>query len=92
MRRPHGVLIVTDPEGATFEADTARCGHCQQVVATKPGSGATVYLVPAGHGWREEPGAFCRVCMAPVCLACHAVGRCVPWERQLEQVERRARG
>ena len=90
MRQPHGYLIITDPARPTYEADTVTCGHCNRIVVTQAGTGATVYLLPHGAGWREVAGAFCRLCMRPVCLACHARGTCDPWERQVEQIERRA--
>lgn len=31
MRRPHGVMIVTGPDG-TREYDTITCVHCQRIV------------------------------------------------------------
>ena len=89
MRNPQGYLTIVGV-GPQVERDTVTCGHCQQIVVVKPGSAATVYLVPDGHGHTtEEPGACCRVCMRPVCLACHAQGRCMPWERRLARAERR---
>jgi len=69
------------------------CFHCQQVIFVKPHTASTVYLIydRVARRWQEEPGAFCRICMRPVCLACHAHGGCVPWERQLELSESRDR-
>lgn len=94
MRNPSGYATIVDPDRPTVERDTASCGHCQQVIFTKPGSAATVYLIfdRASWRWREEAGAFCRVCMRPVCLACHDQGRCTPWERRIEAAERREPG
>jgi hypothetical protein len=69
------------------------------VVQVKPGSGATVYLLPISHPghaeghwhYAEEAGAFCRVCMRPICLTCHAAGVCRTWERWFDQLESRDR-
>lgn len=91
MRKPQGYLTIVGV-GPQVERDTVTCGHCQQIVAVKAGSAATVYLVRDAHGReKEEPGAFCRVCMRAVCLVCDAHGRCTPWERRLEKAERRQR-
>lgn len=93
MRRPGGYAVVVDPDRPLVERDTIGCGHCQAIVFVKPGTGATTYLIfePQTWRWREEPGAFCRVCMRPICLACHGVGRCTPWERRMARAEARAR-
>jgi hypothetical protein len=95
MLRSDGYAILVDPDqGQPIEWDTAACGHCERVIFTKPNQAATVYLVQhpiTGAFLGEEAGAFCRVCMRPVCLPCHAVGRCVPWERRLDAMEARAR-
>ena len=92
MRSPHGYLTIVGDTGPQVERDTVTCGHCQQIVPVKPGSAATVYLVRDAHGQEKEAsGAFCRVCMRPVCLACDAHGRCTPWEKRLEKAERRQR-
>ncbi len=92
MLRPHGYATITDPAAPLVEYDTAGCGHCQRVIFTKPGSAQTVYLFPQRVGPpKEEMGAFCRVCMRPVCLPCHEAGRCTPWEKQLEAMESRDR-
>lgn len=93
MPRPLGYSILTDPDVAPVERDTVTCAHCQHVVHLKPGSGYSVYLlwVPAEGRWREEPGAMCGRCYAPICLACCDDGRCRPWERQLERMEARDR-
>jgi hypothetical protein len=91
--RPGGYVTIVDPDHPTVEQDTCGCGHCQRIIQTKAGSAATVYLIPTATPgqYREEAGAFCRVCMRPVCLPCHAQGTCAPWERQLEIAERRDR-
>lgn len=98
MRRAHGYATIVEPGRPTVEIDTLQCGHCQRIVFTKAGTAATVYLLPispvttetVGH-YQEEPGAFCRVCMRPICLPCHDLGRCHPWEQQIEAAESRER-
>lgn len=90
MRRPQGYLVVAAPDAPALERDTIQCGHCQKIVAVKPGTASTVYMIPRRDGsFKEEPGAFCRVCMRPVCLPCHDIGTCTPFERQLERLEAR---
>lgn len=95
MRNPTGYSIVTSPDTdhPVAEYDNTSCGHCQQVIFVKPGSACTIYLIvdPVAWQWKEEPGAFCRVCMRPICLACHATGRCRTWERLIERAEARER-
>lgn len=92
-----GYSIITDPDVSPIERDAITCKHCQRIVHIKPGSGYTTYLLPPPQGsplrtpWREEPGAMCARCHAPICLACYADGRCRPWERQLERMEARDR-
>lgn len=88
--RHQGYATIVQPDAPAFERDTCNCGHCQKVIFLKPGSGVTVYLIPHRDGrWTEESGAFCRVCMRPVCLPCHDIGRCTPFEVQLEYAEKR---
>lgn len=93
MRRPQGYLIVTDPDvPGQLERDTITCSHCQRVIFIKPGTGATVYLFPQVDGRVvEKMGAFCRLCMAAICLRCHHQGGCAPWEQQMEAMESRER-
>lgn len=91
MRRPGGYAVLTAPtdtvvnfdgmrrefvcEGV-FEADTYTCFHCNSVVHVQ--AKADVNAV-----------GFCRNCMRPICQRC-ADRPCVPFEKQLEQIERRA--
>lgn len=95
MRNPNGYGVWTDLDsGRQVELDTARCGHCQAHVFVKPNTAATVYLIHDASrpgGWREEPGAGCRVCMKPVCLACEAKGTCTPFEKRIEELEAKER-
>jgi len=106
MRHPGGYATLVDPDRPLVEHDTCTCGHCQRVIFTKPGSASTIYLLPvkpkdsadlAALGrFREERGAFCRICMRPICLPCYdrsltARVPCVVWERRLERSEARDR-
>ena len=90
MRTPQGYAQIVDPDRPLIERDTISCGHCGLVVFVKPGTAATVYLIQhRDRSWTDEAGAFCRVCMRPVCLRCHDVGACRPLERWLELQEAR---
>lgn len=99
--RTGGYSIWTDKDtGKTQqERDTVKCVHCQRIIHVKPGTGATVYLFPiAGlpqHLWKEEPGAFCRNCMAPVCPRCDAIGTCdrgsAHFMREIDRLEAKQR-
>ena len=86
-----GYSTITDPTAAVQERDTCLCGHCQKVIFLKPGTASTVYLIPTRTPgqWIEEPGAFCRCCMRPVCLPCHDQGGCRPIEQWFAQQETR---
>lgn len=99
MLHAHGyVSIIGD---RVLERDTITCGHCNQIILVKPGFGPSVYLIPSLHvdpitkqytmETHEEPGAMCRCCMTPVCLACHAKGVCTPLMQRIEQMEARGR-
>jgi len=92
-RQVTGYATVVDPDHPTVERDTITCGHCQRVIVVKPGTASTVYLIfnRARWQWEEEAGAFCRVCMSPICLPCCDAGRCTPWERKLEASEAKDR-
>ena len=96
MRNPHGYGRWDHPDhdGAQLERDTIKCGHCQSLVFVKPGTVNTVYLVHDMRqpgGFREEPGAFCRCCMSPICLRCHEAGVCTPFMAKVEAAEARQR-
>jgi len=88
-----GYAVTVDPDHPTVERDTTTCGHCQRVIFCKPGTAQTTYLIfdRAAWVWTEELGAFCRVCMRPICFACCDQGRCLPWEQKLERSEARDR-
>lgn len=93
MLKPQGYGLIVEPGAPVQEFDSCQCGHCQKVIFVKPRSASTVYLITTGvpGRFKEEPGAFCRVCMRPVCLPCHAQGTCTPFERALERSEARDR-
>src|SRR5260221_10768900 len=88
-----GYLTIVEPDRPLVERDTITCGHCQRIIITKANSGSTVYLVVdrATNQIREEPGAFCRHCMRPVCLSPRCLAACLVWEQQLERSESRDR-
>lgn len=93
MRNPTGYATIVEPDRPLVERDSTSCGHCGSVIFVKPHTASTVYLILDRQTlqWREASGAFCRVCMRPVCLTCHAHGRCTPWEKKLEAAEARDR-
>lgn len=106
MRRPQGYATILDPDKPVVEMDSAQCGHCQAIIFTKAGTASTVYLLPIAPTspqdlevlgvYQEEPGAFCRICMRPICLRCYrtsltAAIPCVTWERQFEAAEKKQR-
>ena len=73
------------------EMDSVQCCHCQRHIFVKPGTSCTVYLIPDRTNigqYTEEPGAWCRNCMKPVCLPCHDLGVCDPYLKKLERSER----
>ena len=77
MQRPGGYGVITGPDGVE-EHDTFTCFHCNKVV-----------IVPV----RADPadiGGMCYQCMRLICPRCADQGICVPFERKLELMERRA--
>lgn len=93
-KRASGCAEILDPDGPRWVHDTVTCGHCQAVIFTVPGTLSMQYLIydPIMRIWSIESGAFCRSCMSPVCLPCHAIGTCTPWEQTMERMEHAARG
>ena len=99
MRHAQGYGLWVDPDAGVplQERDSIACGHCNRGVFVKPGSATTVYLIQhidlttKRMWWTEEPGAFCRCCMRPVCLPCDDIGTCTPLEAFLEQMEGKRR-
>lgn len=95
MSQIKGYATIIDPDRPMpIEYDTKQCGHCQKVLFVKAGSGGAIYLIPSRDRvgeFLEEAGAFCRVCMRPICLPCHDHGNCRPFEKMLEASESRDR-
>ncbi len=101
MLRPQGQITIAGDIKQIQEYDTISCGHCNQIVRVKPGTGSTVYIVDRLHiepltrkahiVLEEEMGAFCRCCMKAVCLQCHDVGECIPLMKRIEELEARGR-
>lgn len=80
--RVGGYATITDPGATTREWDTITCRHCQRVVfVTKDAAGRVT--APA------DRLDFCRGCMSPICASCGAEGRCEPFEKKLERMEKR---
>lgn len=69
--RPHGYMMVSDPEGGIIEADTLQCVHCGCHWQVKPGS--------------KRRAGYCSGCNGPICGPKCQV--CVPAEQQLENIE-----
>ena len=79
MRKAQGVGIITDPDAKRpAEMDTFTCKHCQQIVFLHNPDGTR----------KADQGGFCVRCFAGICGPCADLGRCTPWEKQLEQKER----
>ncbi len=74
MRRPGGYAHWFNGQGRDLEQDTFTCKHCNGVVFVAP------FEDPA------KAGGWCMNCHALICVQ---VGECRPFERQLEQQERR---
>jgi len=79
MFRPGGYLYSFDPDGVRQEADTFSCSHCNRIVIVKPKCNP------------DELGGMCRLCMKMICPSCVDLGSCVPFEKKLEEQERRDR-
>ena len=79
MRRPGGQAEWSGGGQKTVTRDTFSCCHCNAVVFVKPKADPS------------EMGGFCRLCMKHVCKKCEALGKCVPFERRLEEIERRGK-
>ena len=84
-----GFSIDEGPDG-TSVVETYTCCHCQAIV---PLADTVSGLVPP-RGVRGPTRAkvnMCHHCWKRVCDVCHAHGRCRPWEKQCEEIERRFR-
>ena len=89
MRSPGGYITVVDPDTPLLERDTTTCCHCNKQIIVKPFTAQTTYLVfdRLTWQWNEVEGASCHNCLKPVCLQCHDLGICVPFERWLAMKE-----
>jgi hypothetical protein len=76
-RRPHGALLATHLDGTLEERDILVCCHCQYTWAVIPGSRRR-------RGW-------CLKCDGPLCGKKTCMTTCEPFERWLEEVERKSR-
>lgn len=83
MRKPQGYGITTEPGKHDVEEDTFTCCHCNKIVFVSDAQGNPV---PA-----EQVGGFCLRCMMNTCTTCATDGRCIPFEKKLEQMEARDR-
>ena len=79
MRRAQGYAITTEPGKGDVEEDTFTCAHCNSIVFVKP------FADPASFG------GFCRMCMRHICGPCAGKHECTPFEKKLEEMERRDR-
>ena len=77
VRRPAGYVEITDPIAGNQGGDTLQCDHCQKHWIVQPGSGMK--------------RGFCLKCNGPTCGKQRCETRCVPFEKELEQIEARGR-
>lgn len=78
MRAGGYALIVDGGTGKKTEFDTFTCSHCNNVFRIEVGQPA------------ETMGGFCRGCMRQICKGCTTDGRCVPFMKKVDEMERRA--
>lgn len=71
--------MIREPDGKVREWDTCTCFHCGALFKV------TALRSPA------DAGGFCRQCMELVCGPCADKGACTPFERELDEIERRDR-
>jgi hypothetical protein len=79
VNQARGFVTVTGPDGRSVTRETFTCCHCNGVDFT-----------PAPNA--PEVG-FCHGCFARECVTCAKKlgGRCVAFERRIDQYERRQR-
>lgn len=58
--------------------DTFTCSHCQ----------AIVFLHQPDGSRSKDQGGFCQPCFKPVCGTCADLGRCLPFEKKMEEYEK----
>jgi hypothetical protein len=76
MSASRGYGIWVDPELGTKERDTVTCAHCNGVFFIEP------FQDPA------TLGGFCKMCTKHTCAKCTGSGKCHPFEKKLEAMER----
>lgn len=77
----YGCAIIVDPSlPRAQEMDTLTCAHCQTIVFLHKPDGTRT----------EDQGGFCVKCFKGVCGPCADLGRCTPFEKKIEEYERRA--
>lgn len=74
MRRAGGYMIATARDGRETVRDTITCCHCNGI-----------HTPPQG-----EAASICKLCDKPICDKLKCYETCKPFERQLEEIERRA--
>lgn len=83
MRAPHGYATVFSPDQPLRESDTLTCHHC-----------GGVYTIPP-FAQPRDVGGFCGGCFQPICPTCdqalQQTGICLPWEKRMDQLEKRDR-
>lgn len=79
ISRGYGYETIIEPGKATLEADTFTCCHCNGIVSVRP-------FAPA-----SEAGGWCARCAKPICGPCADKGTCRPFEKWLDEVEKKAR-
>lgn len=86
-----GFYVREGPDGESI-VETFTCCHCQVLVHLgDTESGRLQHASRAGKhvSTTRENVHMCHRCWKRVCNACHADGRCRPWEKQCEAFERR---
>jgi hypothetical protein len=79
MRQPQGYAVLVDPKRGVSEWDTFTCFHCQKIVQV------------AARVDPSDLGGFCLMCMKHICGPCAGAGVCRPFEKRLEEYERKSR-
>lgn len=79
MRRAQGYATIVDPDRPMVERDTFTCAHCNSIVTVEPMADPSTF------------GGFCCQCHKHICGSCADNGHCTPFEKKLEEMERRDR-
>lgn len=73
-----GYLVETGPLGSVT-VETFTCSHCNRMGEVR------------GREPGQLLGAPCMACFALICPGCAKLGKCEPFEKKLEAIERAAR-